>query len=252
MAYLQLVVPLRPVKAGSGRAQGKRRRKRSRFTDYPAGELFQTARRCRGGACGRQLRPASTGRTTTAAGFIPSATFAIFPRTRTDGHPALALPRHDLAERPGRRPPSLCGHRSGRRLERAAPAGDDHGVFYHFLAGDEGRDCPVHNWRSTSRCIFAPVSSWLAFSECITRGATAFTDNNCLPPQACRFPGSSSSPRTAASATIGLAIRLFTAAGVLSLAMGHHPTIRWLGAVADAHSFPSRQWGSGWVCCWGR
>jgi lipopolysaccharide transport system permease protein len=67
---------------------------------------------------------------------------------------------------------------------------------------------------------------WLAFSECLTRGANAFTENAVylkkLP-----IPEPVFAAQAAASATIGLGIS-FSLLLTISLAMGHRPTIWWL------------------------
>ena len=67
---------------------------------------------------------------------------------------------------------------------------------------------------------------WLAFSECVTRGANAFTDNAAylkkLP-----IPEPVFVAQAAASATIGLGIS-FSLLLAVSLVMGIRPTIWWL------------------------
>jgi lipopolysaccharide transport system permease protein len=72
-------------------------------------------------------------------------------------------------------------------------------------------------------CGFLP---WLAFSECISRGTTAFLENAAylrkLP-----MPEQVFVAQTAAAATMGLGIS-FSLLLVISLAVGHRPTIHWL------------------------
>lgn len=67
---------------------------------------------------------------------------------------------------------------------------------------------------------------WLAFSECITRGTSAFLDNAAylrkLP-----MPEQVFVAQTAASATLGLGIS-FSLLLVISLVLGHPPTLYWL------------------------
>lgn len=67
---------------------------------------------------------------------------------------------------------------------------------------------------------------WLAFSECITRGANAFLDNapylRKLP-----MPEQVFVAQTAAAATLGLGIS-FSLLLAISLTLGHSPTIYWL------------------------
>ena len=67
---------------------------------------------------------------------------------------------------------------------------------------------------------------WLAFSECLTRGAAAFLDNATylrkLP-----MPEQVFVAQTAAAATLGLAIS-FSLLLAISLALGHQPTRYWL------------------------
>jgi len=67
---------------------------------------------------------------------------------------------------------------------------------------------------------------WLAFSECISRGTTAFLENapylRKLP-----MPEQVFVAQTAAAATLGLAIS-FSLLLVICLAVGHQPTIYWL------------------------
>lgn len=72
-------------------------------------------------------------------------------------------------------------------------------------------------------CGFLP---WLAFSECITRGTVAFLENSAylrkLP-----MPEQVFVAQTAAAATMGLGIS-FSLLLIISLAVGHHPTVYWL------------------------
>jgi lipopolysaccharide transport system permease protein len=72
-------------------------------------------------------------------------------------------------------------------------------------------------------CGFLP---WLAFAECVTRGANAFLENapylRKLP-----IPEQVFVAQTAAAATLGLAIS-FSLLLVISLAVGHRPTVAWL------------------------
>lgn len=72
-------------------------------------------------------------------------------------------------------------------------------------------------------CGFLP---WLAFSECITRGTVAFLENapylRKLP-----MPEQVFVAQSAAAATMGLGIS-FSLLLIISLAVGHHPTVYWL------------------------
>jgi ABC-type polysaccharide/polyol phosphate export permease len=72
-------------------------------------------------------------------------------------------------------------------------------------------------------CGFLP---WLAFSECISRGTVAFLENSAylrkLP-----MPEQVFVAQTAAAATMGLGIS-FSLLLIISLAVGHHPTVYWL------------------------
>ena len=72
-------------------------------------------------------------------------------------------------------------------------------------------------------CGFLP---WMGFSECISRGSVAFLENAAylrkLP-----MPEQVFVAQTAASATMGLGIS-FSLLLIISLAVGHHPTIYWL------------------------
>jgi lipopolysaccharide transport system permease protein len=72
-------------------------------------------------------------------------------------------------------------------------------------------------------CGFLP---WLAFSECITRGTVAFLENSAylrkLP-----MPEQVFVAQTAAAATMGLGIS-FSLLLIISLAVGHQPTVYWL------------------------
>lgn len=67
---------------------------------------------------------------------------------------------------------------------------------------------------------------WLAFSECITRGAVAFLENapylRKLP-----MPEQVFVAQTAAAATMGLGIS-FSLLVIIALAVGHRPTVYWL------------------------
>ncbi len=87
---------------------------------------------------------------------------------------------------------------------------------------------------------------WLAFSECVTRGANAFSENATylkkLP-----IPEQVFVAQAAASATLGLAIS-FSLLLVVALLLGHRPTVYWLLLPVPLAALQAMGFGLGLLC----
>jgi homopolymeric O-antigen transport system permease protein len=87
---------------------------------------------------------------------------------------------------------------------------------------------------------------WLAFSECVTRGANAFSENATylkkLP-----IPEQVFVAQTAASATLGLAVS-FSLLLVIAVALGQRPTVHWLLLPLPLVALQALGFGLGLLC----